>query len=169
MGRKFPLESLMPVSSFDCLPLFHDLPAHEREQIRAIFTPCSCYAGSTLFEQGAPAENLYLVVEGEVLVRFKPEDGPTIIVARIRSEGVVGWSAVLGSPSYTSEAVCATNSELLQVSGVTLREFCIRQPEIGSLVLERLAVVISERMRNTHTYVMTLLEQGLRIGSDLSV
>jgi NTE family protein len=129
-----------------------------------MFYPCDYSIGDVIFEQGDLAEYLYLVVEGEVLVRFKPDDGPALTVARVRPQGVVGWSAALGSPEYTSSAVCSEDSQMLRVRGEDLRELCEKYPEAGTLVLERLAAVIAERLRNTHDYVMAMLEQGLHLG-----
>ena len=154
---------------FDELSLFHDLDPGQKALIRHIFQISHEPAGSVIFEQGDPAEYLYVVVDGEVNIRYKPEDGPSIGVARVHHEGVVGWSAALGSPTYTSSAVCATDCQMLRVRGQDLRELCEQDPETGSLILERLAAVIAERLRNTHQTVMDLLEQGLRIDMHKSV
>jgi CRP/FNR family cyclic AMP-dependent transcriptional regulator len=154
----------MPGNLFNQLLLFDDLRPEQHKLVRALFIPCEFAADEVIFEQGNPAEFLYLVVTGEVIVRFKPDDGPALMVARVSSEGVVGWSATLGSPTYTSSAVCATPCKLLRVRSDDLRQFCTRHPETGNLVLERLAAVISERLRNTHEHVIALLEQGLRLG-----
>ncbi|MGB9521965.1 MAG: Crp/Fnr family transcriptional regulator, partial [Anaerolineales bacterium] len=113
------------------------------------------------FEQGESAENLYLVVSGEVIVRYKPEDGPELIVARVKQGGIVGWSAALGSRHYTSGAICGCDSQLLCVRGEDLRSLCNRYPDTGVLVLERLADVIAERLNSTHAEVVKLLKQGL--------
>jgi len=148
---------------FDELSLFHDLDPGQEALLRHVFLVSHEPAGSVIFEQGDQAEYLYMVVEGEVNIRFKPEDGPSIGVARVHREGVLGWSAALGSPTYTSSAVCATDCQVLRVRGQDLRELCEQDPETGSLILERLAAVIAERLRNTHQHVMALLELGLRI------
>jgi CRP-like cAMP-binding protein len=116
-----------------------------------------------MFEQGQIAELLYLVLKGEVTVRYKPEDGPALTLAHVRPEGVVGWSSALGNPFYTSSAVCATDSELLRVRGADLRLYCEQHPETGAIVLERLAALIAERVSNTHHYVINLLRQGLNL------
>lgn len=148
---------------FDQLKIFNDLSLVQRDLLKPLFIPCDFLAGEVIFEQGNPADCLYIVLEGEVLIRFKPEDGPALTVTRIQSGGVVGWSAALGSPTYTSSAVCSTDCQLVHIHGEDLRELCRQDPEMGSLVLERLAAVIAERLRNTHEYVIALLEQGLRI------
>ncbi len=143
--------------------LFHGLNPEQTQQVRSIFHPVFEPDGSLLFNQGDPADYLYLVLEGEVIIEYKPEDGPSIVVARVRSEGVVGWSSALGSPKYTSSAVCSRECQMLRVLGKDLRTLCENHPETGALVLERLAVVVAERIRNTHDQVRTLLGQGLHI------
>jgi CRP-like cAMP-binding protein len=149
---------------FDQLPFFCGLSNEQREQLRQLFIPVDCYTGTVLFEQGEPAEYLYLVVVGEVTIRFKPDDGTPITVARVRPGGIVGWSAALGSRSYTSGATCEEYTQMLRLAGRDLRSLCNRYPETGILILERLAAVIAERLRNTHEQVMTLLKQGILPG-----
>ena len=151
---------------FDQLPLFEGFNRDQRELLRPLFTPVDSYSGTVLFEQGDPAEFLYLVVVGEVIIRFKPEDGPAIVVARVRPGGVVGWSAALGSRAYTSGALCEEYTQMMRLYGKDLRNLCEQNPETGILILERLATVIAERLRNTHEQVMELLRQGLHTNSN---
>jgi CRP-like cAMP-binding protein len=146
---------------YDRLPFFSDLTMEQRELLHPLFIPVDCYSGTVLFEQGEPAEFLYLVVVGEVVIRFKPDDGTPITVARVRPGGIVGWSAALGSRSYTSGAVCEEYTQMLRLAGRDLRNLCCRHPETGIVILERLAAVIAERLRNTHEQVMALLKQGI--------
>jgi CRP-like cAMP-binding protein len=146
---------------FDQIPLFKDLSCDQRDLLRPLFLPVDCYSGTSLFEQGDPAEYLFLVVVGEVVINYKPDDGPAILVARVRPGGIVGWSAALGSRSYTSGATCEGYTQMLRLRGEDLRNLCTEYPETGILILERLATVIAERLRNTHEHVMALLMQGL--------
>jgi CRP-like cAMP-binding protein len=148
---------------FDKLQLFQCLSPEQRDQVRPLFVPCEFEPETVIFEQGEATKYLYLILEGEITIHFKPDDGPALIVARVRPEGIVGWSAALGSPSYTSAAITTTECHLLRVHGSDLRTLCEKYPETGALVLERLATVIAERLRNTHEHVIALLEQGLRV------
>lgn len=151
---------------FDQLPLFDGFTPDQRELVRPLFTPVDCYSGTVLFEQGDPADYLYLVVVGEVVIRYKPEDGPEILVARVRPWGIVGWSAALGSHAYTSGAICEEYTQMLRLYGKDLRNLCEQNPETGILILERLATVIAQRLSNTHEHVMELLRQGLGTNSN---
>jgi CRP-like cAMP-binding protein len=152
---------LMDASSYTDLFLFKDLIPKQLELLCPLFFPCEFFADTQLFEQGDPAEHLFAVVSGEVVVNFKPDDGPSIVVARVQPGSIVGWSAALGSRHYTSSAVCTTHTHLLRVKGDDLRRLCIQHPETGSVFLDRLATVIAERLHSTHDLVLSLLQLGL--------
>lgn len=156
----------MPSDRFDQLPFFDGLTTTQRDRLRPLFIPCDCYTDSILFNQGDLAEHLYIVVVGEITIIHKPDDGPPINITRVRPGGVVGWSAVLGNREYTSSAVCSGYSQMLRVSGEDLRILCEQHPDTGILILERLATVIAERLRNTHEHVMDLLVEGMGISKD---
>jgi len=159
----------MSGNNFEQVVIFQDLSPSQIALVRPLFQPSYEPAGSEIFEQGDLAEFLYILVDGEVNIRYKPEDGPVLNVTRVHPGGVVGWSAALGNPVYTSSATCLTDCQMLRVRGQDLRQLCEQHPETGSLILERLAAVIAERLRNTHQQVMALLEQGLRVDMNKSV
>lgn len=151
----------MLVEDFEKLPFFQDLPPEQSHVLEGLFSPCEFCSGSILFEQGDPADYLYLVVSGEVMIHYKPDDGAKIPVARVREGGVVGWSAALGNAFYTSTAECTNSTQLLRVRGDELRNKCIQYPELSDVVLDRLASVIAMRLRKSHEQVMRLLRQSL--------
>ena len=151
----------MALDTFPDLFLFQDLTPTQLKQLQPLFIPCEFNANTVLFEQGDPAENLFTVVSGEVVVNFKPDDGPTIVVACVQPGSIVGWSAALGSRRYTSSAVCTTYTELLRVRGDDLRRLCLQHPDTGMIFLDRLSTVIAERLHSTHDLVLSLLQLGL--------
>lgn len=152
----------MPVDTFNQLSFFQGLTMEQVERLQTLFIPWNCDADTVIFEQGEPADTLYLVVSGEIIVQFKPDDGPAIQVARVRDGGVVGWSAALGSRAYTSGAMTTVETDMLRVRGSDLRNLCVQEPQLGEVLLDRLAGVIAERLRSTHAQVLSLLELGLR-------
>jgi CRP-like cAMP-binding protein len=153
--------NLMDADVFQNLFLFRDLIPIHLNLLQPLFIPCEFDADSVLFEQGDPAENLFAVVSGEVVVNFKPDDGSMIVVARVQPGSIVGWSAALGSRRYTSSAVCTTYTQLLRVRGDDLRRLCLQHPDTGTVFLDRLATVIAERLHSTHDLVLSLLQLGL--------
>lgn len=154
---------------FDRFPLFQELLPEQNNLIRPLFSVRLENTGCLLFQQGEPAERLYLIVAGEVVIRYKPEDGPELLVARVRDGGVVGWSAALGNPAYTSSACCTTDCQLLYIRSQDLRLFCEQEPQTGAVLLERLAGIVAERLRTSHAHITTLLEQGIQINEQKSL
>jgi CRP-like cAMP-binding protein len=152
---------MLPVDFLMNLPLFQGLTPDQVAQLQPLFTPCEYSVDTTIFQQGEPAEHLYVVLTGEVVVMFKPEDGPALIVGRVQPGGVVGWSAALRSRNYTSAALTCEETRLLRVSGADLRSICEQQPNIGQTLLDQLAGIIAERLRSTHPQVLELLRLGL--------
>jgi CRP/FNR family cyclic AMP-dependent transcriptional regulator len=146
------------------ISLFEDFSAEQLEQVSQLFVPCSCHAGTVIFEQGDPADYLYTVVSGEVLIRYKPDDGPPINITRLRDGCVFGWSALIKRRKYTSSVECAVHTQLLRVSSSDLQNLCEKYPETGTIILDRLIAAIIDRLRATSPEMYALLESSLRNG-----
>ncbi len=154
----------MSCDDFDQLPLFQGLSPAQLDLLRPLFVASDCHPATVLFDQGEPAIFLYLVISGEVAIRYKPEDGEDITIARVREGGMVGWSAVIGRRLYTSAVVCTQFTKLLRVRGSDLQALCDQHPDTGSVIVDRLAAVVAERLHSSHPQMVALLEIGLRNG-----
>jgi CRP-like cAMP-binding protein len=144
------------------MPFFTGLSPAEVEVLSSRFQVEEHPGGHVFFQQNRHADRLYLVVSGRVAIRFKPHDGDELQVAEIGPGGVFGWSSAIGRQTYTSSAVSLENGVTLSIRGAVLRRLCETHPETGVVLLERLAEVIAERLRNTHQCVVDLLRQGVR-------
>ena len=117
--------------------------------------------GYVVFSQGQSAQYLYILVGGEVQVRYKPYDGPALTVAHILPGDVFGWSSALGREVYTSSAEVVHSGAAYRILTGNLQHLCDSNPEAGNLLLERLAGVIAERLRNTHSSILALLSENV--------
>lgn len=156
---------MLNIELLEHLPLLEGMSAAQLEVLRPYFVIVEYEEETMIFGQGEMAEYLYIVVSGEVVVNFKPDDGPHLTVARVLTGGVVGWSAALGSRTYTSGAMTCANTQMLRVRGADLRWLCETYPDIGAIILDRLAAVIAERLRNTHRQVVSMLQRALFNGA----
>jgi len=119
--RYYPTYNTMNLEKYSSLTFFNGLESHQIQLLEPYFAPQTWVAGTTVFEQGDYAEYLYLLVSGEVSIRFKPEDGASMTVTRVQAGGIFGWSAAMNNPTYTSGAVCTLDSEVLRIRGKDLR------------------------------------------------
>lgn len=143
------------------LELFNDLSSAHLDWIASISELVLLAKDRIVFEQGSPANHLFILQEGQVVIRFKPYDGPSLSVAHIAAGGVFGWSAALGRDIYTSSAIALDDSRAIRIAGESLQSLNVQCPETSKIVLERLARVVSERLRCTHTEILGILSQGV--------
>lgn len=127
-----------------------------------LFERYSFRSGTVVVQQGAPAEYFYLVISGKAQVSFKPYDGTPITVSHVGKDGLFGWSAVVGSPTYTSSVTVTEDIETYRIHGSRLRSLCVDYPEAGKDILERLANIVGSRWKNAHEQVKSLLTQGIQ-------
>ena len=142
--------------------IFNDPRVDYMDMLESLFEPYTCAAGTVILQQGKPAEYLYLIVRGSAEVSYKPYDGNPITVTHVEKGGLFGWSAVLGSDYYTSSTIAIEPLEAVRVRGSDLRKFCVEHPEAGKDLLERLANSVSERWKDAHEQIKSILVQGMK-------
>ena len=152
----------MKVHELRQLTFFDGINLIDLQRLAPCFAPRFFGAGTTIFDQGDEASFLYLVAKGEVLIRYKPEDGPVMTVTHVQAGGVFGWSAAMGNRVYTSGAVSTTDCEVWCIRGIQLRKLCDNNPQVGSVILDRLAAVVAERQRHRQGDVTSILTSGIR-------
>ncbi len=147
------------------IPLFKDLSIADIDMMAPLFDAVCLEQGQVVFEEGMVADYFYVVLDGEVVVNYKPYDGPQLMVARISSGGVFGWSSILGRQVYTSDAVAAVPSTAIRIRGEELRSLCEKNPQTGQIILEKLAAAIAERLDSTREQIFTMLTNSMELGN----
>lgn len=135
----------MLVSDIADKTLFRGLAPEALQQLAPFFAEARFRRGEAIFQQGQPAEKVFVLEQGKVVLRLKPEDGGCLTIAEIHREGVFGWSAVLGRARYTAAAVCTVEAVTLAVVGSQFRALLRSDPPLGTLLLSRLALALVGR------------------------
>jgi CRP-like cAMP-binding protein len=150
------------VPDLELLPLFSGVDAQHLALLRPLFERVPFRAGTTVVDQGDPADFLYLVERGLLEIVFKPYDGEPITITHVGVGGLFGWSAVVGSPNYTSSGIAVEDLQTIRVRGSDLRRLCDENPEAGRVILDRLAGVVSTRWKDAHEQVRSMLKNGMK-------
>lgn len=146
--------------------IFNNLEPGQLRKLSAYFLRCQYPVGEQIFAQNGLAEYFYILISGEVLVRFKPYDGPELTVSHVHPGDVFGWSAALGNPNYTASAVSAGDCAMLRMRGADLRKLCQENPEGGAKILEILASAAGRPYNSAQSQVFALLEYGVCNSAD---
>jgi CRP/FNR family transcriptional regulator, cyclic AMP receptor protein len=150
------------LTMLDRVATFSNMNQDYVKLLEPLFEQYSCPSGATVIEQGQPADYLYLIIDGKVQVTYKPYDGTPITVAHVEKDGVFGWSAVVGSRTYTSSVTAIEDLKTYRIQGNVLRRLCVDHPEAGKEILERIASVVSSRWSNSHDQVKSILVNGMK-------
>jgi len=142
------------------LLLFRGLTPTQRTDLAPWFSPITFTERETIFAQGHPAEQVYVLEEGLVALQFQPEDGERLAVATLHGESVFGWSAILGRPYYTSSAISVAHSRMITIPGEKLRALIRSQPEL-SIILGRMALEVADRQAGALSQVITLINEEM--------
>lgn len=130
--------------------------------LNPFFEPFQCEVGTVILKQGTPADFLYLVTKGKVDISYKPYDGSSMTVSHVEAGGCFGWSAVMGSQTYTSSAVAIEPLQAMRIRGSDIRKYCREHPTEASTILEQLAKSVSSRWQNANEQVKQMLSQIMK-------
>ena len=111
----------------------------------------SCAEGEGLFSESEKAERLYFLLEGQVALQVQLTsrlENMTVTVIDSPGQGI-GWSAVISPFYYTASALCQTNCSLAAINGQELMQVLKQEPAAGSVVWQRIAGLISSRLRDS--------------------
>jgi diguanylate cyclase (GGDEF)-like protein len=110
--------------------------------------------GEAIFEQGSCGDELYIIKEGEVVIRRSFGDRTTDLARFIEGESF-GELDLLDETPRTVSAVAETDSVLLvfPMRDVSFRDVLQKHSEIFSRILHKLLIMIAGRIRSTNKLV----------------
>jgi predicted RND superfamily exporter protein len=126
------------------IPLFSGL-RNSQARIVALMTSIRHYVkGQKIMEMGEAGDDMYVVLDGELAVCLRTDEGPRE-VARLKRGDAVGEVALF-SGSRSADVEARTDVRLLRFTKDDLLRLRRRYPRIGAQVLENLSEILAERL-----------------------
>ena len=148
---------MVPLELLRTSEVFDGLSDDELAPIAKMSHQRSCGAGDLLFGEHDPAINLYIVTTGRVGILIDIGRGRQTVVDTISPDGSFGWSAMVPPYFYTGAAKCLEPTQVLVVPGEELRGLCLDNCRICHTIMERLASIISSRLKDTRIQLISLM------------
>ena len=130
--------------------LFKRLTEKELQEVLALHRQHAYSEGDLVFSEGASADDLYIIIEGMVIMEMKHAVYPGWIqkatVEVLRHGDTFGWSSVLGSHVFTMTAKAMEPSKVITIDGTYLHRLLDQHPDIGYKVMLGLVEVASARV-----------------------
>jgi toluene monooxygenase system ferredoxin subunit len=127
--------------------LFSDVCDATLEQLSKIGCREVHPSGSTLYDIGDPADDLYVLESGRVEFLVGRDDRTSAAGFVLRKGEAFGWAALVDQqPRRIAKATCLEESTVLKISGHQALEILASDPTSGYLVMRRLASLITRHL-----------------------
>jgi CRP-like cAMP-binding protein len=138
------------------IDLLKGISEEEFLQIESISDEVEFAEGDVIFRENTPAENLYLMIEGNVSLEIC---APSVGCRRILSVGkgeLLGWSPVLENERYTATARALTPVRAVRMNGRQILTLCENDPRLGYHFMQRAALALSKRLSATRLQLLNV-------------
>lgn len=165
---------MVPVEVLAKWPMFEGLSHAELADIAEISQRLVFEAGETIFVEGNVADKLYVLEDGKVALEMRVQMDPSqpvrhTIIDVLGPGEPFAWSALVEPYVLTMSARCVKRCTAIAVDAAGLRRLMAADCGLGFILLQRLAAVISRRLRDTREQLvgergLSLMYESLREG-----
>ena len=139
-------------------PLLNTLPAALREHIRHMSQLETIPRGGYLLREGDDANASYLILEGRVLLEVHMTGAGAVPIETVETGGTVGWSWSIAPFKWHFDARALTETRVLKLDGIRLREVCDQDPALGYALLQRFMGVLQHRVESLRLQVLDIYQ-----------
>jgi CRP-like cAMP-binding protein len=116
-------------------PLFGTIPREIVEHVLDGLGPRAFDKGVLLFEQGAPAEHFYVIIDGWVKIYRTTTEGEETVVSVFRRGETFAEAALFMGGRYPVSAETVTQCRMLRINGAKLRRAIHDNPDLALSML----------------------------------
>jgi CRP-like cAMP-binding protein len=132
------------------MQLLDGLSEADAAALRALAVPVQVPSGGVLFQLGAEADALYVVVSGRIdlslPMRIRDTDENVMLEEKLPGE-TLGWSGLIPPHKFTLNARAPMETQLLAFPRAALLSYFNEHPDVGHAVTRNVASVIGHRLQ----------------------
>ncbi len=125
------------------VPLFRGMTSEQATRLAGVCTVRDFRAGERLFAQHDPADRLYLVLQGRVVISGGNPPSP---VGTVRAGETCGEISLLSARPHSASATAEGLVEAAELSRRDLADLIRRRPDIGVNIYRNLAVGLGDKL-----------------------
>jgi CRP/FNR family transcriptional regulator, cyclic AMP receptor protein len=104
-------------------------------------------AGEHIFVQGDPGIGLYIIIEGEVEIKYADKQGRISRMASFGKGDFFGELALIDGERRSASAIAKTDVKIAVIFKPDLDNYIDRYPKKGVKILQGMALIITTRLR----------------------
>lgn len=139
--------------------LFKGLNTRQLQLFGKHFTEVNFKAGETIFTQGESAQNLYILLEGEVTLGIKAKGEIDITANSVARRGeVFGLPALIKPYRNSVSATCTKKPRVYSINGDILRKLMKQDTKAGIEIMEKVAEIFFNRLNSNRAMITNLFK-----------
>ncbi|MCA9610464.1 MAG: cyclic nucleotide-binding domain-containing protein [Myxococcales bacterium] len=135
------------------LVLFAGLDAAEHARLASIAWLERLDAGTRLFAEGDPPGDLYVLLDGRVLLSVEVPGEPDRSLMSLRGGELLGWTSLLGR-TRVATATAVLESEVLRLPRSDLLEICETDHHVGYAIMRQAFEEMADRLVATRLQLL---------------
>jgi len=142
------------VETLQDIDFLRDVSREHLEELATVASLRDFNATEIVFREGEIAEQVYLVVSGNVSLEIC---APGIGCKRILTVGpgeILGWSALLDQPRLTATARTMTATQLVELDAAPLLAICEQNLQFGYEFMRRTMLALTTRLSATRMQLL---------------
>jgi CRP-like cAMP-binding protein len=152
------LAQLTKLAYLKTIDIFQDLDDTEMKDVETSAPMFTCEPGRIFYHADDPAEVLFILKKGEVILSRVNEDGKRLITATLEAGTIFGEMPLLGQRLQHSEAEALTECLICSMSRRDVVALINKYPVIAV----RIAEALSSRLEEAEARLQEMAFQGLR-------
>jgi len=113
--------------------------------------------GAIIFRENEVAKSLYIVREGRVAILIDIGRGKQTVIDTVCRNSSFGWSAMVPPYVLTGTAKAMERTRVIVLTGQDMRELCRMNCGTCYTIMEKLATIISSRLKDTRLQLISLM------------
>ncbi|MBU1172006.1 MAG: cyclic nucleotide-binding domain-containing protein [Proteobacteria bacterium] len=110
-----------------------------------------------VFKEGDAVENLFTIKRGTVLIEQRISDKITVTAGTTTAGESFGFSSLFKEGTYSTNAVCADQCELIVINGEALMDLLKNDHSMGFYIMQNIAIVFGSRIqRRTEQFLRAM-------------
>jgi CRP/FNR family transcriptional regulator, cyclic AMP receptor protein len=119
--------------------IFSGAPAHALRQIAGAYSAHDYPSGAILFQEGEPADGIFLVCRGAVKLSVGSSHGDTLLLRSVGPGEILGLSATLTGQGHEVTAETTTSAQLVFIKRKDFLRYLREHTDVCMRVVESLS------------------------------
>jgi CRP-like cAMP-binding protein len=115
-------------------------------------------AGDTVFLRGEPADDFFVVLDGQVALRMLRADGVSVLIDEVTKGAIFGSCVCFQIDAYTLTAQCTEDSRILKIKASTLKKLMDDDLVMGYAIQTMISRVYFKRYIDTMRKLQAIVQ-----------